>query len=243
MDTITNTLEVQLTKAIITAMREEADLIIKKYDLKKVNSSKIPNLIEIYEWERKNITEECTDKIVLVLSWIWKIGATLATTYLFENYDINKLINVWIAGNLDNSWDIKIWDVFIPNTFIQHDIYLPFDWEHLNYAKEAIFLDYAIWENYDLNKFGLIMNGICLTWDQFIDDEEIKEDLRDNLSWDLVDMEAFAILSVAKSYWFLDKCIVIKAVSDWAESNSKENCLNNLEFAIWNSIGVLELII
>jgi hypothetical protein len=39
----------QLTKAIITAMKEEADLIIKKYDLKKVDSSKIPNMLEIYE--------------------------------------------------------------------------------------------------------------------------------------------------------------------------------------------------
>jgi len=233
----------QLTKAIITAMREEADLIIKKYDLKKIDSSNIPNIIEIYEWEKKNLTEENTDKLVLILSWIWKIWATIATTYLLENYDVNKIINIWIAWNLDNSWDTKIWDVFIPNTFLQHDIYLPFEWEEYNYLKKSIFLDYAIWENYDLTKFGLIMNWVCLTWDQFIDDEEIKENLRESLSWDIVDMESFAILSVAKAYNILDKCVVIKAVSDWAEPDSKEDCFNNLEFAMWNSISILELIL
>jgi hypothetical protein len=49
MNNETSTLEVQLTKVIITAMKEEADLIIKKYDLKKVESSTMPNIIEIYE--------------------------------------------------------------------------------------------------------------------------------------------------------------------------------------------------
>jgi nucleoside phosphorylase len=200
-------------------------------------------MLEIYEWNRKNIWEDCSDKIVLVLAWIGKIAGTLATTYLFENYDINKLINIWIAWNLDNSGDIKIWDVFVPNTFIQHDLYLPFDWDHLDYAKKPIFLDYAIWENYDLTKFGLIMNWVCLTWDQFVDDEEIQANLRETLSGDIVEMEAFAILSVARAYNMLDKCVVVKAVSDWADNESKEAHMNNLEFAMENSISVLELVI
>jgi DUF1009 family protein len=58
----------QLTKAIITAMQEEADLIIKKYDLKEINSDKIPKTIKIFEGERKNYDEDSTDKIVLVLA-------------------------------------------------------------------------------------------------------------------------------------------------------------------------------
>jgi hypothetical protein len=56
-------------------------------------------------------------------------------------------------------------------------------------------------------------------------------------------MEAFAILSVAKSYDLLDKCVVIKAVSDLSVPSSKEDSLKNLEFAMENSISVLELII
>ncbi len=232
----------KLTKAIITAMREEADLIIKKYNLKEIKNSNIPKNITIFEWERNNYDEDCLDKIILVLSWIWKIQATLATTYLLENYKLNKIINIWIAWNLDN-WDIRIWDVFIPNTFIQHDLYLPFDWKHLDYAKKPIFLDYAIWENFDLQKFGLILSWVCLTWDQFIDNKDLVKELREKYSWDIVEMESFAILSVARAYNMLDKCIVIKAVSDWADSESKEAHMNNLEFAMENSISVLELII
>ena len=232
----------QQTKAIITAMREEADLIIKKFNLKKIKYDKIPSWIEIYEWQRKNYDEDSIEKIVLVLSGIWKIQASLATTYLLENYSIDKLINIWIAGNLDN-WDIRIWDVLLPNTFIQHDMYLPFEGEHLDYAKKPIFLDYAIWENYDLQKFGLILSWVCLTWDQFIDDKVKVQELREKYSWDIVEMEAFAILSIARAYWILDKCVVIKAVSDWADSKAKESHMNNLEFAMENSISVLELVI
>jgi len=232
----------KLTKAIITAMEQEADLIIKKYNLKEFNDSKIPNTIKIFAGERKNYDEDCMDEIILVLSWIWKLQAAMATTYLLENFQINKLINIWIAWNLDNQ-DIKIWDVFLPNTFIQHDMYLPFDGEHLDYAKKPIFLDYAIWENYDLQKFGLILSWVCLTWDQFIDDKNKVQELREKFSADIVEMEAFAILSVARAYNLLDKCVVIKAVSDWADSNAKDAHMDNLEFAMENSISVLELVI
>ncbi len=223
-----------ITKAIITAMREEADIIIKRFNLKL--EKKLKNL-EIYEWVLDNQT-----KIVLVLSWIWKIQASFATTYLFENYMIDKLINIWIAGNLNND-DIKVGDVFLPNTFIQHDIYLPFEWEHLDYAKKPIFIDTATWVNYDLKKFWLIMNGICLTWDQFIDDEEKIKQLKEKYEWNLVEMEAFAILSVAREYDALDKCIVIKWVSDWADSNSKDDHMTNLDFAMDNATNILELIL
>jgi nucleoside phosphorylase len=161
---------------------------------------------------------------------------------LLENYQINKLINIWIAWNLDN-WDIRIWDVFLPNTFIQHDIYLPFEWEHLDYAKKPIFLDYAVWENIDFTKFGLVMNWVCLTWDQFINDKTKVQELREKYSGDIVEMEAFAILSVARAYNILDKCVVIKAVSDWADSDAKDSHMDNLEFAMENSISVLELVI
>ncbi len=233
----------KLTKVIITAMQEEADLIIKKYWLKEVLDDKsIPKWIKVFSWERKDYDEDTTNNIILVLSWIWKIQASLATTYIFENYDVYKLVNVWIAWNLDNG-DVKIWDVFIPNTFIQHDMYLPFKWEHLDYAKKPIFLDYAIWENYDLQKFGLILSWVCLTGDQFIDDKQKTRELREKYSWDIVEMEAFAILSVARAYDMLDKCVVIKAVSDWADSESKDAHMNNLEFAMENSISVLELVL
>lgn len=227
----------KITKAIITAMKEEADIIIEKFNLKETLKKWT---MTIFEGEYES--DDWTDKIVLVLAGIWKICASTATTYLFENYEIHKLVNIGIAWNLWNV-DIKVWDVFLPNTFIQHDMYLPFDGEHLNYAKKPIFLEYAIWESIDLTKFGLIMSWVCLTWDQFIDNEEKVNQLREEYWADVCEMEAFAILSVAREYDSLDKCVVIKAVSDWADTEAKDAHMDNLEFAMKNSISVLELVL
>lgn len=227
----------EIVKVIITAMQEEAEIIIKKYNLLEIN--KKINLI-IYEWKR--VWDEWEEKIVLILSWIWKIQATIATTYALENYLVDKIINIWIAWNI--YWDdIKIWDVFIPNTFIQHDIYLPFNWEHLNYAKKPIFLNYAIWKSYDLNRFWLILSWVCITWDQFIDNDEKISELKNKYWADICDMEAFAILSVAREYNILDKCVVIKSVSDWANNDAIKDHMTNLDFAMNNSIDVLDIVL
>jgi len=226
-----------LTKVIVTAMKEEADLIIKRFNLKETKSI---NNITVFEWKREN--NDWNDKIILVLAWIWKIQASIAMTYILENYSPDKIINIWIAWNLNNA-DAKIWDVFLPNTFIQHDMYLPFEWEHLDYAKKAIFLDYAVGDNFDLNKFGLILSWVCLTWDQFVDDENKVKELREEYWADLCEMEAFAILSVARQYDMLDKCVIIKAISDWADNEARDAHMDNLEFAMNNSVDVLELVI
>ncbi len=226
-----------LTKAIITAMKEEAELIIKKFNLKETKSLKN---IKIFEWTRS--WDDWEENLVLVLWWIWKIQAAIATTYLLENYSVDKIINIWIAGNLTGN-DLKVWDVLLPNTFIQQDMYLPFEWSHLDYAKKPIFLEYAIWENYDLQKFWLILNWVCVTGDEFVDKEERISKLRVDFWADICEMEAFAILTTAREYGILDKCIVIKAISDWADNEAKDAHMNNLEFAMENSIAILEFVL
>jgi adenosylhomocysteine nucleosidase len=84
---------------------------------------------------------------------------------------------------------------------------------------------------------------MCLTGDQFIDDPEKVAELKDKYSADVVEMEAFAILSVAREYDMLDKCVVIKAISDGADNEAKEAHMENLDFAMKNSVDVLELIL
>ncbi|MDD4151475.1 MAG: 5'-methylthioadenosine/S-adenosylhomocysteine nucleosidase [Candidatus Gracilibacteria bacterium] len=230
-------MEILETKAIITAMKEEAEYIITNFNLQLKKEFKN---IKIYEGTRE--VSGIKENIVLALAGIGKIQAAIATTYIFENYDIIKLVNIGIAGNLKND-DYKIGDVFIPNTFIQHDMYLPFEGEHLDYAKKAIFLDYATDKNYDLVKFGLILNGICLTGDQFIDDAEKVKILGEEYVADIIEMEAFSILSVAREYDALDKCVVIKAISDGADNEAKDAHMNNLDYAMQNSLMVLDLVL
>ena len=196
--------------------------------------------IKIFEWTRS--WDDWEENLILILWWIWKIQAAIATTYLLENYSVDKIINIWIAGNLTGN-DLKVWDVLLPNTFIQQDMYLPFEWSHLDYDKKPIFLEYAIWENYDLQKFWLILNWVCVTGDEFVDKEDRISKLRVDFWADICEMEAFSILSVAREYNMLDKCIVVKAISDWADNEAKEAHMNNLEFAMNNSISILEFIL
>jgi nucleoside phosphorylase len=56
-------------------------------------------------------------------------------------------------------------------------------------------------------------------------------------------MEAFAIASVAREFGSLEKLICIKAVSDWADNEAKDAHMGNLDFAMQNSLLVLEKII
>jgi len=214
--------------AIITAMNEEAEYIIKLYWLKFIK-------------KLKNISFFENDNIVLALSWIWKVQASIWTTYLFMNYDISKFINIWISWSL--LWlDASIWDVFLVNKISQHDMYLPFDGSHLDYAKKEIIINNNLIIDSDFD-FKIINNAYCLTWDQFIDDSKKVEELRWKYNADVIEMEAFAVASVAREFDMLDNCIFIKAISDWADNEAKNSHMWNLDYAMQNSIKVLEKLV
>jgi adenosylhomocysteine nucleosidase len=87
------------------------------------------------------------------------------------------------------------------------------------------------------------MNGVCLTGDQFIDSIEKVEELRDMYAADVVEMEAFSVLSVAREYDALDRCVVIKSISDKADSSASIDQEANLQLAMENGVLVLDLIL
>jgi adenosylhomocysteine nucleosidase len=176
------------------------------------------------------------------LCGVGKIHASFATTYLFENYDITKLINIGVVGNLRGDM-MQVGDVILPNTFLQHDTYIPEFINTMEYLREPIFLEYAIGEDYDLQKFELRLHGICLTGDQFIDKSEKMEELEETYGADIVDMEAYAILSVAKAYDKLDVCVVIKSISDGADNEAVKDFSGNLDFAMQNAIAILDFVL
>lgn len=215
--------------AIITAMSQEADHIIKNYNL--VKTKELKNL-QIFE----------NENIVLALSWIWKVQAAFATSYLILNYQVKNIVNIWIAWSLMFE-KACIWDVFLVNKISQHDMYLPFDWEHLNYAKKEIIIKNNLVIDENLFNFKVTNNAYCLTWDQFIDDENKVKSLAWEYCANVIEMEAFAIASVAREFDLLDKCIFIKAISDWADNDAKDAHMWNLDFAMENSILVLDKVL
>ena len=210
-------------------MKEEAEIIIGKYNLKLVLET---SNIQFYE----------NSKMVLVLCGIGKIQSAIWTTLLIEKYSPKKLINIWIAGNL-NSSVINIWDVVIPKQVHQHDMYLPFDGDHLDYAKGVIKLSKEVSLDNNYNRFTVHNGAICVTGDQFIDDVWLVQELHVKYWADCAEMEAFAFLSAAREHSKLEQCIIIKWISDWADNEAKDAHMSNLELAMNNSVDVLDKII
>jgi len=126
---------------------------------------------------------------------------------------------------------------------VQHDVYIPEAIDSLKYLRDPIFTQYAIGEEYNLEKFSLHLNGICVTGDQFIDNEDLKAELVEEHSADIVDMEAYSILSVAKNYDALDKMVVIKSVSDGADNEAADAHVGNLDAAMQNAVVILEFVL
>ncbi len=107
-------------------MAEEAQYIIDLFGLQA--TKKLQN-ISFFE----------NEEIVLVLTGIGKIQASIGTTLLCTNYELSRLVNIGIAGSLLGQ-EANIGEVFLVNKVAQHDMYLPFDGEHLDYAKGQITL-------------------------------------------------------------------------------------------------------
>ena len=142
-------------KVIFTENEEIRNEILKNINLEEKN--KTEDFI-IYEWSRELYKDE--ESLVLV----YFTDFSEALKYAKENYDIFKIL---ITSIWNTTWnlDFKSGDVIIPNTFISKT------------EEDPIFLEYVVWENYDLTKFWLILSWLCLSWEATIDDTfDISED-------------------------------------------------------------------
>ena len=214
---------------ILTAYDKEGQHIIDLLNLKFVK--KLQH-ISFYE----------NDNVVLAIAWIWKVQAAIGTTVLISEFWVKKIINVWIAGNL--KWqEVKVWDVFFINKIFQHDVYLPFWWDHLYYIKNGIDLPTKCNIDTTWLDFSFYENGICATGDEFVDKKERSEALQKEYNADVAEMEAFAVATVAREYWLLDSTYIIKAVSDWADSDASEAHEDNLDFAMNNSLTIFKKVL
>ena len=213
---------------IVTAMEPEAEIIINFLWLQLSKSYKN---IKIYE----------KDWYTLASTWMWKIQASIWSSILCAEYGVDSLINIWVAWNLDTK-NVNIWDVFLIKEIIQHDMYLPLPWD-LDYAKWTIKIDFQSRINPNEFNFWFHENGICVTWDQFIDDPKRSNELRERTWANIAEMEAFAVASTAREFGILDNTVIIKSVSDWADNGANDWLFNNLEFAMNNSIEVLKKIL
>lgn len=209
-----------INKIILTNSDKQTKLIKEKFNLKNIENEKN---IEIFEWI-KNIDWEEQKIILINIKQNNNINEIIE--YIIDNYDIFKIIIIWLSKNI--TWiDYKDWDIIIPNTF--------FELKN-NKISNPIFLEYAISQNYDLNKFGLILNWICITTDKNIEDKYELQKIHMDYNWDIIDNNSFELLSIIKDKDLIDKCVVIKAINNWYNEDNLNNSLQN-------SLEILELIL
>jgi len=186
-------------KVILTQNNEIKEKIIENnYFEEKENNAEFT----VYEGFRELYKEE--EKLILVDF----NNISEALKYIKENYDVFKII---IASIWDKTWnlDIKSWDVIVPNTFISKK------------EDNPIFIEYAVWENYDLTKFWLVLSWLCISW------EVNNED-----SFDISEDNIYSTLKEINSQELLNKTTAIMWISFEKGDDACNNTVNIIELVL-----------
>ena len=197
---------------IIFAQEEEINGFLKLVNLDKKN--KIFDII-FYECNYNK------KKLILLESGMGKVNAARACQLLIDNYDIDYVFNVGVAGSVDNN--VNILDIVIGEKLVQHDFdvtgfghekgYVPKVGVYAEADSKLVKLAKKIDENAHA---GVIASG-----DQFIIDHRLAKKFSTDYNALCVEMEGASIAQVC----LLSKVpfIVIRSISDSAikEINNK----------------------
>lgn len=199
---------------IVCAMAEEVDKIVNAYGLQKSN-------------QRCEYDTYVGNNIVLIESSIGKIASSLATAILINDFNVDTIVNIGIAGALK---DIKTESAYFIKSVAQHDVIMPFAQYQVDMFQtiDCVIPSKLLTINHSHKKLA--------TGDQFITDTSSIPD-----EYDLVDMEGFAVAYVAQRYSI--PIIMIKGVSDDANSQSEDSMFDNLNKAMDQTIVLLHQII
>lgn len=184
-----------LTKIILSSNQRILEIAIAKYSL---DTMKNENDLKVYEWIILNDDEN--EKIVFI-----KIenNIDLIFSHIEENYIYQKIINI-DDSKIFLNFELKSGDIVIPNTFTT-----------LENESKAYFVDSVVWENYDLLKFWLVLNGICLSvWNKKVED---LEDLKEDFYADIIDVNSYDLVekhNLLKNNWIFSAIKIVVSEND-----------------------------
>lgn len=225
--------------AIIGAMQPEIDALKSKIEI-----------IEEQEYlHTKFYIGKYLDKeVVLLLSGIGKVSSAVATSLLFQNFDIDYVINLGSAGGVKEGANVG--DLVVSTDVVYHDVdatgfdhpygkvpNMPKLYHPNEYLKETVIkaLD-SIHLPYHL---GIIASG-----DSFITDYEMIKAREKRLELEVIAVEMEAA-SIAQTCFLYEKpFIILRSLSDVVGNENQEfDFLKYLEIASENSAKlVLEVL-
>jgi adenosylhomocysteine nucleosidase len=182
-------------------------------------------------------------EIVLVTSGIGKVNAAVCTQILIDDFSVDLIINVGVAGGIKT--DIELGDVVIALDLIQHDV----DGSSCNYRlgqvpKLSTFsfkcndsLVEKAFSNIDKDWNFKVHKGRIITGDQIISSTNRIDFFRKEFDPHAVEMESAAIGHTC--YLNNIPFLIIRAISDYADENLNSVYDDNEIKAVENSIKVL----
>ena len=198
---------------LIFAMEEELNAFIK--DINILNEYDIFDLHFFHTIINDN---EC----ILVISGVGKVNAARTAQILIDNYHVDMIINVGVAGGVSTS--LSIGDIIIGEKMVQHDFditafkhekgYIPNVGIYINGDEYLIKLaeDVLVDNNYPYQK-GVIASG-----DIFCTEEAMSNKIATKFNALCVEMEGASIAQVC----FLSHIpfVVLRSISDIPNNNN-----------------------
>jgi len=200
---------------IIFPMEEEINAI-KEY----LTVTKETKIYELTFIEGLISDKEC----VIVEGGVGKVNAARTAQILIDNFKIDYLLNVGVAGGIDES--LNVGDIVIGQRLVQHDFditafdhkkgYIPNIGDYINADEELVNLANKVIKNTENThvKTGTIASG-----DIFITDQNISKEINKEFDALCVEMEGASIAQVAKlcNIPFL----ILRSISDVPNNNNK----------------------
>lgn len=178
-------------------------------------------------------------QVVAACSSVGKVNAAICSTIILDRFEADCIINVGIAGAMDNR--LEIMDIVFSQQAAFHDTdevmtkYFPFkdsftgDQELLELAKKSIdLLD---------NKKGKHYTGKVISGDVFVSDAKVKQEIIKNHQPMCVEMEGAAVAQAAHT--FGKPFLIIRTMSDSADEQADSSYDNFLHDAAAQSAQIV----
>jgi len=220
---------------IIGAMQEEVEILKNEMNIKD----------RVQKARMEFVSGELLGKnIVVVTSGIGKVNAAVCAQILVNDFNVDKVINVGIAGGLNK--DIYPGDIVIAENLVQHDMDTTFFGDPLGQVPRLDTFDFKCCEELvslateSTNKVSKAncFNGRIVSGDQFIDKADKLQSLNDEFSALCCEMEGASIGQVCHLYE--KPFVVIRSISDNAINGSHMDYETFAPLAIENSVGILK---
>jgi adenosylhomocysteine nucleosidase len=219
---------------IIGAMDEEVEILLKEI---RLSSKETKARMEFHVGRLWN------QEVVVVRSGIGKVNAAVCAQILADDFKVDYIINVGIAGGIGE--DILPGDVVIADNLVQHDIDTSAFGDRIGQIPRLDTFDFKCSEELVKRakeacshlKGSNSFVGRIVTGDQFIADIEKIKWLKEEFSASACEMEGASIAQV--SYLNNIPFVVIRSISDNANTGAHMDYEKFKYIAVENSVVIL----